>query len=578
MRADERGCALAAGSPRALLAATYALLEASGLRLVAARGRARARAAASRRAGAVPRPPPAVRAPGVGGRPRHLALHDARAAGGAAARRRRLRRLDGEDGGHRPPLHPARQRRPLDDPGAACRSWRAAGSRSRAAAMRSSSCCRGRCSPTHPEYFPVGPDGARTDFGNACAPAPGRWRRSANGRTRCARRSGSPTFTSGRSTSSAAAGAAATRCAGLSPSDQALRVATRSADGLDADVYHLAYHDTLAPPAVVRSAPARAGGVRAARALLRASRSTIPAAPRTRAIRDALARHLEVFDGRIDAFEYYGDAILFGGCAVPLARDDRRRPRRYRAWACAASPASPSAATACGPTGSTSRRSRAARPAATRRRRARLLDAPYGDGGAGDGALPGRARALMTGVVTYGDVHLPPDGADGGTRCRGARGRAGGGAGARPAAGRGGGRRRRRARASRPSAASSITRSPRWPPSAPGWPPAAPDTRPPPSARRGRHQRRRARARRRRRRRRHVGRPRPRDHRQRVRRLAPRPRLISRPATRRGRASRARRGGPAAVRRRNPCGARSRPRAATGRTSRRRRDRPGRTG
>ena len=34
----------------------------------------------------------------------------------------------------------------------------------------------------------------------------------------------------------------------------------------------------------------------------------------------ALERYVELFDGRARLFEYYGDAILFAGCAVPMAR------------------------------------------------------------------------------------------------------------------------------------------------------------------------------------------------------------------------------------------------------------------
>jgi hypothetical protein len=33
----------------------------------------------------------------------------------------------------------------------------------------------------------------------------------------------------------------------------------------------------------------------------------------------ALERYVDLFDGRVRLFEYYGDAILFCGCAVPLA-------------------------------------------------------------------------------------------------------------------------------------------------------------------------------------------------------------------------------------------------------------------
>jgi hypothetical protein len=82
-------------------------------------------------------------------------------------------------------------------------------------------------------------------------------------------------------------------------------------------VCYLAYHDTIEPEITVRPDP----------------NVTVEFAPRERcyghALNDpdcrtnrgyaaALERYVELFDGHVRVFEYYGDAILFGGCAVPL--------------------------------------------------------------------------------------------------------------------------------------------------------------------------------------------------------------------------------------------------------------------
>jgi hypothetical protein len=82
-------------------------------------------------------------------------------------------------------------------------------------------------------------------------------------------------------------------------------------------VFHLAYHDTLAAPE--RVAPHRRVWAEfAPRERCYAHALDDAACATNRPYRAAFERHLERFDGRVEVFEYYGDAILFGGCGVPL--------------------------------------------------------------------------------------------------------------------------------------------------------------------------------------------------------------------------------------------------------------------
>jgi hypothetical protein len=106
-------------------------------------------------------------------------------------------------------------------------------------------------------------------------------------------------------------------CRRLSPSDQALRVGNAVAAGAGVDVFHLAYHDTIAPPTTVRPDPGVVAEFAPRERCYGHALDDATCAVNLR-YRAALEAHLALFEGRVDVFEYYGDAILFGGCAVPL--------------------------------------------------------------------------------------------------------------------------------------------------------------------------------------------------------------------------------------------------------------------
>ena len=170
---------------------------------------------------------------------------------------------------------------------------------------------------SHPEYFPLAADGHRSDLGNACtasAAALGVIRERA-----LAAFAGLGDFHLWGLDLLGGGWCACAECAGRSPADQALRACNAVAEALDAGgkVFHLAYHDTLEPPRAVRP-DARVWAEFAPRERCYAHALDDPACATNTPYRCALEAHLALFAGRVHVFEYYGDAILFGGCAVPL--------------------------------------------------------------------------------------------------------------------------------------------------------------------------------------------------------------------------------------------------------------------
>jgi hypothetical protein len=174
---------------------------------------------------------------------------------------------------------------------------------------------------THPEYFPCAPDGKRSDLGNVCTASAGalavvRERAGAA----LAALPGATDFHLWGLDLAGGGWCACPPCSDLSPADQALATCNAVADALGPGhrVFHLAYHDTLEPPRVVRPRP-RVWAEFAPRERCYAHAFDDPACTTNAPYRRALDAHLALFAGRVHVFEYYGDAILFGGCALPLA-------------------------------------------------------------------------------------------------------------------------------------------------------------------------------------------------------------------------------------------------------------------
>ncbi len=176
----------------------------------------------------------------------------------------------------------------------------------------------------HPEFFPQRRNGERTEYGNLCTANATALRIASENAVHYVREHpelsvlhiwGADLWEGGWCHCS--------QCVGVTVQDQSLRLCNAVSEALGAEgvtrpVCYLAYHDTIDPDLHERPAP----GV------------WVEYAPRERCYghalddsncrtnrryRESLERYVELFDGRVRIFEYYADAILFCGCAVPLA-------------------------------------------------------------------------------------------------------------------------------------------------------------------------------------------------------------------------------------------------------------------
>ena len=184
---------------------------------------------------------------------------------------------------------------------------------------------------SHPEYFPLGATG-RSDMGNVCVSSPGAValvREHAAGAR--AEIPGAIDFHLWGLDLFGGGWCACPGCASLTPSDQSLVACNAAAEAIgDGRILHLAYHDTIEPPARIAPHP-RVWAEFAPRERCYGHPLDDPSCATNAFYRRALDAHLERFAGRVDVFEYYGDAILFGGCAVPLVDVIARDLECYRA-------------------------------------------------------------------------------------------------------------------------------------------------------------------------------------------------------------------------------------------------------
>jgi hypothetical protein len=261
---------------------------------------------------------------------------------------------------------------------------------------------------SHPEWFPLDASGRRSDFGNVCV-ASAAALATVRERARDLHAAGDLHLWGLDLVGGGWCNCDA--CRPLTPSEQALVVSNAVAGDLPvgARVFHLAYHDTLEPPRTVR-ADARVWAEFAPRERCFGHALDDPACPTNPGYRKALEEHVERFEGRVEVFEYYGDAILFGGCAVPLvevcARDlDYYRRAGVRGVACLVF--GRYSLWAHGATIEAFARG-AVEPAGARAVTAAHCARRHGDGAIVMARYLAALEAMMAEVVTWGDVKLPP--------------------------------------------------------------------------------------------------------------------------------------------------------------------------
>ncbi len=175
----------------------------------------------------------------------------------------------------------------------------------------------------HPEYFPQDANGNRTDTGNVCASNAEALRHIARGAFAWAQEH--PETSALHVWGADLWGGGWCRCGGcaaLSPQDQSLRVCNAVAGALEElcieiPIYYLAYHDTVDADLSLRPAP-NVWVEFAPRERCYGHAIADPSCAVNRRYCAALSRYIDLFQGRTRVFEYYGDSILFCGCAVPL--------------------------------------------------------------------------------------------------------------------------------------------------------------------------------------------------------------------------------------------------------------------
>jgi Domain of unknown function (DUF4838) len=187
----------------------------------------------------------------------------------------------------------------------------------------------------NPEYFPADTNGRRNSRGNLCVANPAALAIVRDGAIRHLQDNpecellhvwGADVFDGAWCRCGA--------CAGLSPQRQYMKVVNAIAaalgDAQSAPVAYLAYHDTIEPDPALDPLP-NVAFEWAPRERCYSHAIDDPACATNPRYLESLKRYIELFDGRGHVFEYYADAILFGGlgCATPaiIARD----LRAYRA-------------------------------------------------------------------------------------------------------------------------------------------------------------------------------------------------------------------------------------------------------
>lgn len=188
---------------------------------------------------------------------------------------------------------------------------------------------------THPDYFAAADDGSRAPRGNLCVSNPDALAAIARGALAYVGeyRDGGILHVWGADLREGG-WCRCGRCRELSPQLQYLAAVNAIAEQIGQEVaglkiMYLAYHDTLEPDPAMRPLP-NVWLEWAARERCYSHAIDDPRCGTNRRYFDGLRRYLGLFGGRAQVFEYYGDAILFGGLGFASPRVIARDLRAYR--------------------------------------------------------------------------------------------------------------------------------------------------------------------------------------------------------------------------------------------------------
>ena len=189
----------------------------------------------------------------------------------------------------------------------------------------------------NPEFFPLGADGKRNPRGNICT---------SNDAAIALVREGAVRYISENPECALlhiwgadvrqGAWCRCGECSRLSPQRQYMKVVNAIAAALaespagGTPIAYLAYHDTIDPVPDLKPLP-NVSFEWAPRERCYSHAIDDRACPVNRRYLESLKRYIEIFDGRGHVFEYYADAILFGGLGVVTPAIIVRDLRAYRA-------------------------------------------------------------------------------------------------------------------------------------------------------------------------------------------------------------------------------------------------------
>ncbi len=189
----------------------------------------------------------------------------------------------------------------------------------------------------NPEFFPIGADGRRNPRGNLCVASEAALAIVRDGAVRYIR--DNPECALLHVWGADVLGGAWCRCgdcAGLAPQRQymavvnAIAAALADARTVPPPVAYLAYHDTLDPVPELDPLPNVAFEWAPRERCYSHAIDDAACAVNPRYL-DSLKRYIDLFDGRGHVFEYYADAILFGGLGFATPAIIARDLRAYRA-------------------------------------------------------------------------------------------------------------------------------------------------------------------------------------------------------------------------------------------------------